>query len=175
MSDEILRYRPTEIAIARKEPPGNGRRRVRARATDERSVPELMRDLSQEGSELVRKELALAKAELDETLETWRSGSVTMAVGGGLLLGALLLFVQALNHVLTGLLALALGARVAVWLAPLILAVVVGVIGWGLFQSAKRRIAHRGLVPHATTETLRDDQRWARRKVREIKEEIRHG
>lgn len=176
MSEEILRHRPTEIAIARKDAEGNGRRvRMRSRITDDRSVPELMRDLSHDGSELVRKELALAKAELNEKLDTLRSGSITMAIGGALLLAALLLVVQAFNQSFTALLALVFGLGVAVWLAPLVLALVVGGIGWDLLTSATRRISQEGLVPQATTETLRDDQRWAREKVREMKEEIRHG
>jgi hypothetical protein len=98
-----------------------------------------------------------------------------MVVGGALLLAALLLVVQALNHTFTALLTLIFGVGVAVWLAPLVLALVIGGLGWDFLSSAKRRIGQEGLVPHATTETLRDDQRWARRKVREMKEEIRHG
>lgn len=140
-----------------------------------RSVPELLRELSSEGAELVRKELQLARAEMTEKAETFRRSTVSMAVGGAVLLAALLMFAQAVNYALTALLAQAMSVGIAVWLAPLILAIGLGVIGWGVFKGGKERISEEGITPTATKQTLEQDQAWARRKVHDVKEEIRHG
>jgi hypothetical protein len=149
--------------------------RSRSMSSSERSMTELLRTLSHEGADLVRKELALARAEMFEKLETFRSASISMAVGGVLLLGSLMLLLQAVNHGLTALLAQGMDLDIAVWLAPLILCCIVGFIGFGVFKGGKKRMAEESFVPEATMQTLSDDSRWARRKVREVKEDIRHG
>jgi hypothetical protein len=64
---------------------------------------------------------------------------------------------------------------VAAWLSPLILTVVLGAIGWGMFKKAKERMSDEGLAPRRTAAALREDSRWAKEKVQEIKEEITHG
>jgi hypothetical protein len=92
-----------------------------------------------------------------------------------LLLASLLLFVQAINYSLTSLLAQAMELEIAVWLAPLILALVLAAVGWGVFAAGKKRMAEEGIAPETTQQTLRDDKRWASRKVREVKEEMKHG
>jgi hypothetical protein len=169
------RGRPNEIPISRGHERGEPRLEREAIETDGRSVPELIRELSREGADLVRQEVSLAKAELNEKVLTYREASVGMALGGALLLAALLLFVQAVNHGLTTLLAQAMDLDIAIWLAPLILALVLAGIGWGVFAGGKKRMAEEGIVPEATKQTLVEDKRWASRKVREVKEEIRNG
>jgi hypothetical protein len=177
--ERTTRRRGSDIRIASvndERSDGNGRRFTsRLNEPESRSVPELLRELSREGGDLVRQEIALARAEMTEKVETFRRSSVSMAIGGALMLGALLLFVLAVNHGLTAILAQAMALEVAVWLAPLILSVVLLGSGWAVFKGGKERIAEEGLTPEATRETLEEDQRWARRKVHEVKEEIRHG
>lgn len=154
---------------------GDGRRFTNRISGDTRSVPQLLRELSQEGADLVRQEFALAKAEMEEKVTVFRRSSVSMAIGGALLLASLLIFVQAVNYGLTALFAQFMALDIAVWLAPLILAVALAAIGWGVFKGGKERMQEEGIAPHETQETLEEDQIWARRKAHEVKEEIRHG
>jgi hypothetical protein len=44
-----------------------------------------------------------------------------------------------------------------------------------VFAAGKKRMAEEGIAPETTQQTLRDDKRWASRKVREVKEEMKHG
>jgi hypothetical protein len=170
------RGRPHEIPISRAQERVDARtERGGAAESDARSVPDLIRELSREGADLVRHEVSLAKAELSEKVDSYRDSAVKMAIGGAVLLAALLLFVQAVNHGLTTLLAQVMDLDVAFWLAPLILGLVLAAVGWGVFSDGKARMAEEGLVPEATKETLLEDSRWASRKVREVKEEIGNG
>jgi hypothetical protein len=166
--------RSGEIPIARGRP-GMERSGDAAAERDSRSIPELIRELSSEGADLVRQEVALAKTELSEKLDTYRSSMIAMAAGGGVLLAALLLLIQALSNGLTALLAQGMDLEIAVWLAPLILTVVVAAIGWGMISGAKKKMADEGLTPELTKQTLIEDKRWASRKVGDVKEEIKHG
>jgi hypothetical protein len=144
-------------------------------ANGSRSMPALLRELSIESGNLVRQEVELAKVELREKLAVLQRGMVGMAIGGALLVCALVTALWAVNIGLTWLLAQMLGLAVAAWLSPLILAVTLGALGWGMIGKGKRTMAREGLAPRATRETLREDARWARTKAHEVKEEMVHG
>lgn len=144
-------------------------------ARDGRSTADLLRALSSEGSELVRQELALARAELNEKLDLFQSRLTSMAVGGALLLAALLFFLWAVNSGLTALLAQVVSLEIAVWLSPLLLAGVLALVGRGMMSSAARDMKKEGVTPSRTKKTLEADTRWARNKAREMKEEMAHG
>lgn len=142
---------------------------------DGRSVIDLVRELSHEGTDLVRQEVELAKAELNEKLDTFQSNLVTIAVGSAFLVAALLYGLWAVNSGITLVLARFMDAQTAIWLAPLLLAAALGLIGWGMIAAAKSAIRREGVIPHATKETLEEDARWARSKAREVKREMQHG
>ena len=134
-------------------------------AADDRSVVDLVRELAQEGSTLVREEVALAKAEMREKLSVYERNAAAIAVGAGLLLAALLLAVAALNRGLTALLELAVGVGVAVWLAPLLLAGVTFAVGYGMVRRGIAGIGDEGLAPKRTIASVREDKEWVQRKV----------
>jgi hypothetical protein len=144
-------------------------------AETERSLPELLRELSGESAELVRQEVALAKAEMSEKLETFQRSALVMAVGGALMLAALLTALWAVNQALTALLATFMALGVAVWLAPLILTAILAIVGWSMIRGGRERMKEEGLRPERTERTLREDGRWARSKAREIREEMTDG
>lgn len=143
--------------------------------SDGRSMVDLLRQLSTDSSNLVRQEMELAKAEMREKIGVFQRSMVSIGIGSAMLLAAFLTGVWALNTGLTALFAQFIALDVAVWLSPLILTGALAGIGWALIKGAGARMAHEGLVPRRTTTTLREDSRWARAKVQEIKEEISHG
>lgn len=155
--------------------------RAEARPTtwEDRSVPSLLRELSGEVADLARLEVELAKTEMSEKVDVFQRGLASMVIGGAFLLAALLTVLWAVNLALTALLAEFMTVEIAVWLSPLILAVVLGLIGWALLSSGKRGIEKEGLTPTQTRDTLRDDRQWAEEKAREVKrdvkEDLRHG
>ncbi len=151
------------------EPSGAGPRP--ARRTDQRSVPHLLRELSSEGADLVRNEIALARAEMEEKLGRFRSATTSMAVGGVLLLAALLTLLWAANIGLTALLVQWMEPDIAAWLSPLILATALGLIGYAMVRSGRHEVSEEGLTPHRTADSLKEDGRWVRRRARQTRED----
>lgn len=135
-------------------------------ATDARGLGDLVRELRDEATQLIRQEVALAKAEMREKVGIFQKNMTAMAVGTGLLLAAVLLLAWAVNMALTALLEGVVGVEVAVWLSPLVLAVLAGLVGLGMIRRAASALREEGVAPHETIETLKEDKRWAERKVK---------
>ena len=129
------------------------------------SIVTLLRSLTAEGRDLLSLEMALAKAEMRESLDVYKKNAVGLGIGAALLLAALLFGAWTVNTALTALLDTFLPLGVAVWLAPLILTLVLGGIGLSKVRAAADNMSRESLVPRKTIETLKDDKRWAERKV----------
>jgi uncharacterized membrane protein YqjE len=132
------------------------------RDTDElrdRSLGELLKQLSQETTQLVHQELELAKAELSQK-------GKQAGTGAGLLGGAGALGLAALGA-LTACFIVALDAVMPAWLAALIVAVVYGVIAFVLVRQGQARIRRATPpVPEQTIETVKEDVEWAKTQMR---------
>jgi VIT1/CCC1 family predicted Fe2+/Mn2+ transporter len=121
----------------------------------ERSLSDLVKQLSNQTSTLVRREIDLAKAELSE------KGRVA-GQGAGLLGGAAVAGLLA-TGALTACLILALSEVMDAWLAALIVAVVMGAIAAVLgLQGRNRMRAATPPVPEQTIETVKEDVEWAK-------------
>ena len=66
--------------------------------------------------------IALAKAEMNEKLDVFQRSGVSMAIGGALLMAALLTVLWAVNAAVTTLFAQFMEPAIAVWASPLVLA-----------------------------------------------------
>lgn len=152
---------------ARAETVGDGRP-VDSRPGDPRSIGDLIRELADEGRTLLRSEVSLVKAELSEKVHVYERNTSRIAIGGAFLLAALFFALWAVNMGVTALLTLIVAAEIAVWLAPLVIAVVLAIAGRSMVTGGTKQIRHEGVVPERTTTTLRDDARWA-------KEQVKHG
>jgi hypothetical protein len=125
----------------------------------DRPVGELMGELSEQISKLVRQELALARAELKEKGRTAGLGIGLISGGGGLALFAF--------GALTAALVLLLDEVMAAWLAALVVAVVYGAVAAVLALRGKERIEESTPpVPEQTVETLKEDVAWAKTQAR---------
>lgn len=125
----------------------------------ERPVGELLRDLSQQTSTLVRQELELAKAEL--TQKGKQAGA-----GAGMLTGAAVVGLLALGALTACLIAL-LATGMATWLAALIVTVVYAAIAGVLALAGKARIKQATPpAPEQTIETVKEDVQWAKTRAR---------
>jgi hypothetical protein len=124
----------------------------------DRSVPELMRELAQETSTLVKQELALAKAEVTQSAK--RTG-----IGIGELGGSALAALYALGA-LTACAIAALALAMPVWLAALIVAAVYGAAAAFLGLRGKSEItAAMPPKPERTIETVKEDVEWAKTRM----------
>ena len=173
------RVAPPDWPATGRPPRGSDGAGARASQWDGRSIANLLRELSGEASDLARLELELAKTEVSQKIDVFQRGTRSMIIGGALLLAGLLSALWAANLGLTSLLAQFMDVEVAVWLSPLILAVLFGAIGWGTMKSAQHRMSEEGLTPTMTRDSLEEDRDWARQKVQDVKqdreEEHSHG
>ena len=133
--------------------------------TGDASLGELFKSLSSDTGELVRQEMALAKAEMREMTSALAADSAKLGVAAGLaLLGGFALTV-------TAILVLGYLFGAMFWLSSLIVGVVFLGIGWVLTRSAINDLKEHG-KPDQTLETLRADKSWASRQARELKHDL---
>jgi uncharacterized membrane protein YqjE len=121
----------------------------------EQSIGDLLKQLSQETSNLVRQEMALARAELTEKGK--RAG-----VGAGMLGGAGVAALLTLGA-LTACIILVLSEWMDAWLAALIATVVWAVVAGVLALQGRTKVQEASPpVPEQTVETLKEDVEWAK-------------
>jgi len=123
---------------------------------DNRSLGDLLSELSRETGQLVRKEMELATTEL--TAKARKAGAqVGVAAAGGALAHAGLLVLLA---------ALVIGLAevgLAPWLSALIVGVLTISIGYVLINRGLAGQRGTNMMPTQTIETLKEDARWTTR------------
>jgi len=123
------------------------------------SLRDLLKELMSELSELIRKEIALARAEMTEKLMMMVMASAMLAVAG-------LLAVFALGAV-TAAMILGIATVLAGWLSALIVFAFYLVVAGILVTIAARRMKKAGRpVPEQTIDTLKEDVLWAKRQTK---------
>ncbi len=148
---------------------GNGESQPNLPPVDDRSLGSLIKELGDEGSRLIREEIQLAKTELRENIEVYERNTVKMVLGVVMLLGAFFVMLVAVNRGLTVVLGEFMAAEVAVWMAPLILAGIVGGTGWSMTRSAQSQMKREGITPTQTMRTLREEKNWVQQQAREVR------
>jgi hypothetical protein len=142
--------------------PGAGTGRIR----DDRSIGELIRGLATDTRELLQGEVRLAKAEMSQKAAKYVRNGASIATGGAIAFaGVITLCIAASAGLYVGLMAAGLDASVALWLGPLIVGIVVGVIGYALIQKGISTIKHESITPERTTQSLRETTQWMHEKV----------
>jgi uncharacterized membrane protein YqjE len=125
----------------------------------DRSLGELLKQLSEQTTQLVHQELELAKAELTQKGKQAGAGAGLFGAAGaiGLLAAA----------ALTTCFILALDAVMPAWLAALLVAVVYGVIALVVVKQGQAKMKAAGPpVPEQTIETVKEDVAWAKTQMR---------
>jgi hypothetical protein len=141
----------------RQDPPGPDQGDLR-----ERPLPELLKQLSEETTRLVRQELELAKAELTQKGKQAGAGAGLFGAAGAI--GFLAL------AALTTCFILALNAVMPAWLAALLVAVVYGVVAAVLAMRGRAKVKQATPpVPEQTIETVKEDVEWAKTQMRSDK------
>lgn len=128
-----------------------------ADGSDNRSLGDLLTELSRETGELVRKELQLATTEM--TAKARNAGvQVGIAAAGGALVHAGVL-------VLLAMLVMALiGLGLMAWLAALLVGVVAIAVGYLLVNRALSALRGTSIAPRQAIETLKEDASWMTRR-----------
>jgi hypothetical protein len=136
-----------------------------AAVREERSLGELLRELSTETAALLRKEVELAKTEAAEKASFTLGRVGEIALGGGIaLMGALVLLAAAATG-LAALLATFMSTQLAAFVAPLLLGGLLAFIGWSKVHKALTSIRSEGVAPRLTTRTLQENKIWLKEKI----------
>ncbi|MGG5808559.1 phage holin family protein [Falsiroseomonas sp. CW058] len=125
-----------------------------------RSLPELFGDLVNQLSTLFRKEIQLARAEMGEKVNETTAALPGLAIGGVLLLGALIMLLHALAALLIRLFDLAPG-----W-GYLITGLIAALGGYLLLKGALAKLKMSNLMPERTAHQLSRDAQVAKEQVR---------
>jgi Na+/melibiose symporter-like transporter len=122
------------------------------RLNDDRSVGQLLGDVTRELQALVRKELELARAETKEELQ--RAGAAGKRFGVAALAGYLAVVMLSFAA------AWALTAVMPTGWAFFAVGVVLGVVAGAMALQGRRRLREFHPVPQETAETLKEDVQW---------------
>lgn len=148
-----------EMREVRADVAGNG-------ATSDVPIGELLKRFGQDAGTLVKQEITLAKLELRESAKSLAKDAGKIGVAAGLGLFGAFAF---LAFVIVG-----LGDLINnYWLSALIVAVLLLGAAALLARRAMANMKNNSLAPQETMQTLKDDQRWAKREVQEFKQSLK--
>ncbi len=131
----------------------------------ERSLPELVKQLTEQTTTLVQQEIQLAKVETKEAIDLAKAEMTEKAKeagkGAGMLGAAGVLGLLA-GIAFTAFLILVLGTFLPDWLAALIVTVVYAAIAAFLALKGKKQLQSIDPAPKQTIETVKEDIEWAK-------------
>ena len=124
---------------------------------DQRTLGELVGELTRETRTLVRQEVQLARLELKKRATEAARNAALLAAGG------LVLYAGALALIATAIIALA--EVMEPWLAALIVGVLVTALGGFLLYYGYNQLTNLDMTPRRTVETLQENAEWLKREV----------
>lgn len=125
---------------------------------DEQSLGTLLSEVARDASELLRKEVELAKVELRE--EAARASKAAAKIGAAALTGYLALFLASFAA------AWGLAEVMPAGWAFLIVAALYGIVAAALFINGRKQLRDVSPMPQQTKETLKEDASWVREQMR---------
>ena len=140
--------------------------RVDGGRTYEPPLSDLLKRVGQDAATLVRQEITLAKLELRESARSLAKDAGKLGAAAGLaLLGGLAL----LAFVIVG-----LGDLIDnYWLSALIVCVLLLGSAAIMARGALDHLKRSSMAPQETVQTLKEDQRWAKREVQDFKQSMK--
>jgi hypothetical protein len=130
------------------------------------SIPNLLRELRDETTTLLRQEVTLAKVELKENASRLAGRAVQMAVGGFVAYAGIIVLLIGIGHLLGALfIRMGMSEDLAAWVAPAVIGLVVALIGWGMLARATHALANDELTPRRTVDTMKENKEWAQNKL----------
>jgi len=132
---------------------------------DERSIGQLLKELTSETSTLLKQEVDLAKTEMSEKASRVGANLGSVAVGGAVaFLGAIALLL-AVIYGLGAILNNFLSPETASWLAPLIVGGILAAVGYSLIKKALETLKRESITPQKTTQSLQENKEWLKQKI----------
>jgi uncharacterized membrane protein len=133
---------------------------------EEKSLGQLLKDLTAETTTLLKQEVDLAKTEMGEKASRVGTNVGSVAVGGAILFaGALALLFAAVNALAEILDHLGVPVTVSPWLSPLILGVGLALVGYSFVKKALTTLKQESVTPRRTTQSLQENKEWLKSKM----------
>lgn len=130
------------------------------------SLVDLLKELRNETTELVREEVALAKTEVSEGVKVVGRNVGLLGVGAFVGLLSLVLLLEGLAKLIAVMLvAIDLSPALSEFLGYLAVAMVAGIAAAVVISKALDRLKENPLIPEKTIETLKEDKQWIQEKV----------
>lgn len=118
------------------------------------SVPTLIRQLAEDATSLVSKEVRLAKAEMYENINNVKTGVISLASGAFVLYAGVLVLLFAAVF--------GLATVMQLWLSALIVGAIVTIIGFALLGAAKKKMEASELKLDHTIDSVKADKNAAK-------------
>jgi hypothetical protein len=129
-------------------------------------IGDLLRNLVEDLSALVRQELRLARTEIVDSVKRAARNTASIAIGAGVaLFGALGLLAAGVAGLWVIFVKAGMSHAIAAWLAPLLVGGVLALIGYAMIRKGLRALRCTPIVPEKTTQTLKETGRWMHAKV----------
>jgi hypothetical protein len=135
-----------------------------ATSGSDRSIGDLIKELRDETTTLVRQEFALARTEMSEKASQAARNAAYAGVGAVMLHTGMLFGLAALSVGLALLLRNVAGVH-AWWLGPLIVGAIVGIVGAVMASKGVATLKQQSLTPDKTVQSLKEDKQWLQDKV----------
>lgn len=133
---------------------------------DDRSLGQILRDLREETTQLLRQEVDLAKTEMSEKMSRLGSNMGSVATGGAVLFAGALTLLAALTLGLIALFSQFMDRDVAMWLAPLLVGGILAGVGYSMVKKALQALKQEGIAPQRTTQSLKENKEWLTAKMK---------
>jgi hypothetical protein len=135
----------------------NERQTFSSRASSGRSAKDLLRQLVSDVAMLFRKELALAAAEVGQSVDEAKKGATSMITGGAVLYAGILFLLAAV--------AVWIATMLPAWAGPLIVGAATTIVGLIMVLTGKRKVSARSFTPNRAVDSLRKDTNAIRRQM----------
>lgn len=131
----------------------------------EPSIGELIRELRDQSTTLLRQEIELAKVETTEKARLLGRSGAILGIGGLVAYLGCLFALLGISFLLSaGLVKAGWNDVHARWLGPLIVGVVVGIAGYVMIRKGLHTFKRESLIPQQTLQSLQESQEWAKQK-----------
>jgi len=134
----------------------------------EAGLGDLLRQLRDEAELLIQQEIKLARQETQEMVQNYIWAAFAILAGALVLHAAFIVLLWAVtSSLMSGFEAAGMEEQVVLWVAPLAVAVVTGIVGFILLQRGKAKLNDpKRARPHKTIKTLKEDQEWTESKIK---------
>ena len=139
---------------------------MEGRDQEHRTLGALLREFMEEGRDLFKQEVTLAKTEASEKASLLGKNVGYLAAGGAVAFAGALVLLGALSVLLTRIFENAgMSSAVATWLGPLAVGLVVTIVGAVLVSKALKTFKDGSLKPELTIQSVKEDKEWAKQQL----------